>query len=332
MVSSTNSTNFLQVLESNSDTINLHIKNNTSLVKISGTHDENFHLLEKLSNTKISLRGNHITIKGTNKNSETVVSVINLLLKKSFEKDDIDQEDVKSIFSFESKNLADEKFSEISPGIKTLKKTVLPRTAKQKKYVKDLRSNNIIFALGPAGTGKTYLAVSVAVEKLIKGDVEKIILSRPAVEAGENLGFLPGDMKEKIDPYLIPLYDALHELLGFEKMQKRIEDGSIEIAPLAFMRGRTLKNSFVILDEAQNATKTQIKMFLTRLGDNSTMVVNGDPSQVDLVKSHTSGLTRSIGILKEVEEVKIVYFDSKDVQRHPLVSKIINAYENNEDA
>ena len=255
-----------------------------------------------------------------------------MLLKKSFEKDDIDQEDVKSIFSFESKNLADEKFTEIAPGIKTLKKTVLPRTAKQKKYVKDLRSNNIIFALGPAGTGKTYLAVAVAVEKLIKGDVEKIILSRPAVEAGENLGFLPGDMKEKIDPYLIPLYDALHELLGFEKMQKRIEDGSIEIAPLAFMRGRTLKNSFVILDEAQNATKTQIKMFLTRLGDNSTMVVNGDPSQVDLVKSHTSGLSQSIGILKEIEEVKIVYFDSKDVQRHPLVSKIINAYENNEDA
>ena len=322
MVSSINSTNFLQVLETNSDTVNLHIKNNVNLAKISGTHDENFLLLEKLSNTKISLRGNHITIKGNNKNSETVVSVINLLLKKSFEKDDIDQEDVKSIFSFESKNLADEKFTEIAPGIKTLKKTVLPRTAKQKKYVKDLRSNNIIFALGPAGTGKTYLAVAVAVEKLIKGDVEKIILSRPAVEAGENLGFLPGDMKEKIDPYLIPLYDALHELLGFEKMQKRIEDGSIEIAPLAFMRGRTLKNSFVILDEAQNATKTQIKMFLTRLGDNSTMVVNGDPSQVDLVKSHTSGLSQSIGILKEIEEVKIVYFDSKDVQRHPLVSKI----------
>ena len=154
MVSSINSTNFLQVLETNSDTVNLHIKNNVNLAKISGTHDENFLLLEKLSNTKISLRGNHITIKGNNKNSETVVSVINLLLKKSFEKDDIDQEDVKSIFSFESKNLADEKFTEIAPGIKTLKKTVLPRTAKQKKYVKDLRSNNIIFALGPAGTGK----------------------------------------------------------------------------------------------------------------------------------------------------------------------------------
>ena len=331
MSNSLTSTNFLQVLENNSENISIHVKNNADLVKISGTHDENFNLLEKMSNTIISLRGNQITIKGNYQKSETVLNVINLLLKKSSEKNDIDQEDVKSIYNFQSKNLSDQNNSYTSSGIKTLRKTVLPRTEKQKKYVKDLKDNNIIFALGPAGTGKTYLAVAVAVEKLIKGDVERIILSRPAVEAGENLGFLPGDMKEKIDPYLIPLYDSLHELLGYEKMQKRIEDGSIEIAPLAFMRGRTLKNSFVILDEAQNATITQIKMFLTRLGNNSTMVVNGDPSQVDLVKVKTSGLSNSIHVLKKIEEVKIVYFDSKDVQRHPLVGKIIDAYERNYD-
>ena len=184
--------------------------------------------------------------------------------------------------------------------------------------------------MGPAGTGKTFLAVAVAVSQLISGKVNKIILSRPAVEAGENLGFLPGDLKEKIDPYLIPLYDSLSELIGFEKMQKKIVDGIVEIAPLAFMRGRTLKDSFVILDEAQNATDTQIKMFLTRLGKNTTMVVNGDPSQIDLPISKSSGLLKSINILDNIEEIKITRFDSNDVQRHPLVSKIIDAYKKNQ--
>ena len=166
--------------------------------------------------------------------------------------------------------------------------------------------------------------------QLINGKVNKIILSRPAVEAGENLGFLPGDLKEKIDPYLIPLYDSLSELMGFEKMQKKIEDGIVEIAPLAFMRGRTLEDSFVILDEAQNATDTQIKMFLTRLGKNTTMVVNGDPSQIDLPASKSSGLLKSINILDNIEEIQITRFDSNDVQRHPLVSKIIDAYKKNQ--
>ena len=176
----------------------------------------------------------------------------------------------------------------------------------------------------------TVLKPQRAVNQLINGKVNKIILSRPAVEAGENLGFLPGDLKEKIDPYLIPLYDSLSELIGFEKMQKKIEDGIVEIAPLAFMRGRTLKDSFVILDEAQNATDTQIKMFLTRLGKNTTMVVNGDPSQIDLPASKSSGLLKSINILDNIEEIQITRFDSNDVQRHPLVSKIIDAYKKNQ--
>ena len=180
--------------------------------------------------------------------------------------------------------------------------------------------------MGPAGTGKSFLAVSVAMTMLFEKKVEKVILSRPAVEAGEKLGFLPGDMKEKVDPYLRPLYDALYDLFGYEKINKKIETGEIEIAPLAFMRGRTLKNSFAILDEAQNATLTQIKMFLTRIGENSKIVVNGDPSQVDLVNKNHSGLLQSKKILQDVKEVKCIEFDHTDVVRHPLVSKIVKAY------
>ena len=185
-------------------------------------------------------------------------------------------------------------------------------------------------ALGPAGTGKTYLAVAVAITMLLDKKIGKIILSRPAVEAGERLGFLPGDMKEKVDPYLQPLYDSLYDLLGYEKIQKKIEIGEIEIAPLAFMRGRTLKNCFAILDEAQNATKTQIKMFLTRIGENSKLVVNGDPSQVDLLNKNSSGLTNSTEILKKLKEIAILEFDQRDVVRNPLVSKIVEAYQENE--
>ena len=184
-------------------------------------------------------------------------------------------------------------------------------------------------SLGPAGTGKTYLAVAVALAMLLEKRVERIILSRPAVEAGERLGFLPGDMKEKIDPYLRPLYDSLNDLLHFDKIQRKIESGEIEIAPLAFMRGRTLKNCFAILDEAQNATQMQIKMFLTRIGENSKIVVNGDPSQVDLPNKKHSGLIESENILKGIKEISIVNFDHNDVVRHPLVSKIVEAYQKN---
>ena len=329
------SNNFLQILDSGNDAVNIQVKNNHSLTKISGVHDENFILLEKISNTKISLRGNLITIKGNKKDTNIITSVVNKLLKKSLEKNYIDDEDVKSLYNFTSKDSQndtidlEEKNTDNNYSVKTPKKTVYARTEKQKTYLEILKNNNIIYAIGPAGTGKTFLPVAVAVHKLISGEVNKIILSRPAVEAGENLGFLPGDLKEKIDPYLIPLYDSLSELLGHDKMNKKIEDGSIEIAPLAFMRGRTLKDSYVILDEAQNATETQIKMFLTRLGKNTTMVVNGDPTQIDLPNSKISGLMNSANVLSNIDEIKIVTFDALDVQRHPLVSKIIEAYKKN---
>ena len=211
--------------------------------------------------------------------------------------------------------------------IKTPKRSVIPRSKKQKDYVKALKENDITISTGPAGTGKTYLAVAVALTMLLQKKIDRIILSRPAVEAGERLGFLPGDMKDKVDPYLRPLYDSLYDLLDFEKIQKRIEIGDIEIAPLAFMRGRTLKNSFAILDEAQNATDTQIKMFLTRIGENSKIVVNGDPSQIDLINKATSGLNRAKNLLGNLAEISVVEFDHKDVVRHPLVSKIVKAYE-----
>ena len=211
--------------------------------------------------------------------------------------------------------------------IKTPKKSVIARSQRQSEYIKALKENDIVMAIGPAGTGKSFLAVSVAITLLMEKKVEKVILSRPAVEAGEKLGFLPGDMREKVDPYLRPLYDALYDLFGYEKIEKKIEAGEIEIAPLAFMRGRTLKNSFAILDEAQNATATQIKMFLTRIGENSKLVVNGDPTQIDLINKSHSGLIKSKKILEKLEEIKIIKFDHTDVVRHPLVSKIIKAYQ-----
>ena len=319
-------TNFFQILENDNEGTSLYVNDNTTLRKFAGYQDVNLKILEKISDVRINLRGNLITLKGKSEKVKIVVKTIDMLLRKTEGKNNLEEEDIKSFYSFEQKESSFN--NDIS--IKTPKKSVFPRTEKQKNYVNYLNQNNIVFSLGPAGTGKTYLSVAVAVSKLISGETKKIILSRPAVEAGENLGFLPGDLKEKIDPYLIPLYDSLCELIGFEKMQKKIDDGSIEIAPLAFMRGRTLKDSFVILDEAQNATETQLKMFLTRLGKNTTMVVNGDPSQVDLPLSKSSGLIKSVNILDDIKDIKIIRFDVTDVQRHPLVTKIINAYKKNQ--
>ena len=319
-------TNFFQILENDNEGTSLYVNDNTTLRKFAGYQDVNLKILEKISDVRINLRGNLITLKGKSEKVKIVVKTIDMLLRKTEAKNNLEEEDIKSFYSFEQKESSFN--NDIS--IKTPKKSVFPRTEKQKNYVNYLNQNNIVFSLGPAGTGKTYLSVAVAVSKLINGETKKIILSRPAVEAGENLGFLPGDLKEKIDPYLIPLYDSLCELIGFEKMQKKIDDGSIEIAPLAFMRGRTLKDSFVILDEAQNATETQLKMFLTRLGKNTTMVVNGDPSQVDLPSSKSSGLIKSVNILDDIKDIKIIRFESTDVQRHPLVTKIINAYKKNQ--
>jgi len=321
------STNLFQIIENDGLTTSLYINDNKALSRIVGVQDSFLKVLENLSGAVINLRGNLITIKGENNIIKVVINTINQMLLKSDSKE-LEEEDIKSIYQFEVSKDTNVQSSDVL--IKTPKKNIFARTEKQKKYITSLSKNNIIFSIGPAGTGKTFLAVAVAVSKLMSGDVKKIILSRPAVEAGENLGFLPGDLKEKIDPYLIPLYDSLYELVGYEKMQKKIDDGTVEIAPLAFMRGRTLKDSFVILDEAQNATDTQIKMFLTRLGKNTTMVVNGDPSQVDLPASKSSGLLKSINILDDIEEIKITRFDTKDVQRHPLVSKIIDAYKKNQ--
>jgi phosphate starvation-inducible PhoH-like protein len=211
--------------------------------------------------------------------------------------------------------------------IRTRKKTIVPRSAMQITYMEALSRADIIFALGPAGTGKTYLAVAQAVQQLVMGSVERLILSRPAVEAGERLGFLPGDMKEKVDPYLRPLYDALYDMLPNEQVERRIASGEIEIAPLAFMRGRTLADAFVILDEAQNTTPAQMKMFLTRFGQNSRMVVCGDPKQVDLPEPGRSGLADAVGRLEGVEGIATIRFGAADVVRHPIVGRIVEAYE-----
>ncbi|MBQ9986914.1 MAG: PhoH family protein, partial [Erysipelotrichales bacterium] len=209
-------------------------------------------------------------------------------------------------------------------------KLIYPKTYGQKQYVSALMNHDIVFGVGPAGTGKTYLAVVYAVSLLKKNEIRRIVLTRPAVEAGESLGFLPGDLKEKVDPYLRPLYDALYEMLGEETTTKMIEKGTIEIAPLAYMRGRTLNGAFIILDEAQNTTKSQMKMFLTRLGFNSKMVITGDISQIDLPSGKQSGLVEAIKILNDIDDIKVCRFTTEDVVRHPLVSKIIRAYERNE--
>ena len=309
------------------ETLNIQILDNDILSLVVGQFNENLKNLEKLTKATLFFRGNSITAKGSPESINTVSESIRFLINKFLLTNNIEKSDI--ILSV-SKNLNSDNNSNIQSFaqlIKTPRKSVIARSQKQSDYIKALRENDIVMALGPAGTGKSFLAVSVAITLLMEKKIERVILSRPAVEAGEKLGFLPGDMKEKVDPYLRPLYDALYELFGFEKIDKKIEAGEIEIAPLAFMRGRTLKNCFAILDEAQNATETQIKMFLTRIGENSKLVVNGDPTQVDLINKSHSGLIKSKNILSQIKEIKIVEFDHTDVVRHPLVSKIIKAYQ-----
>ena len=305
------------------NSININIFNNQILMAVAGVFDKNLKELEKLTGSKIYFRGNSIAIKGNKNANEKVKDAIEYLINRFRFDKRIDKNDV--IASLNKDMIEDTKTqSTIQPlgeVIKTPKRSVIPRSKKQKEYVRSLKTNQIIISLGPAGTGKTYLAVAVALSMLLEKKVERIILSRPAVEAGEKLGFLPGDMKEKIDPYLRPLYDSLYDLLDYEKIQRKIESGSIEIAPLAFMRGRTLKNSFAILDEAQNATETQIKMFLTRIGENSKIVVNGDPSQVDLPNKNHSGLIKSQTILRGIKEISVINFDHHDVMRHTIGNK-----------
>ena len=312
-------------------TVNIQIFDNNILMPIVGEFNKNLLEIEKLTKTKIFFRGNSITAKGNSENINQVSSAIKFLINKFLLTNFIEKNDIISSVKNDTDNNNDSNVQTLEQLIKTPRKSVIARSKKQSEYIKALKENDVVMALGPAGTGKSFLAVSVAITLLMEKKVERVILSRPAVEAGEKLGFLPGDMKEKVDPYLRPLYDALYDLFGFEKIERKIQSGEIEIAPLAFMRGRTLKNSFAILDEAQNATSTQIKMFLTRIGENSKLVVNGDPSQIDLLNKSHSGLVRSKEVLKNINEIKVIEFDHKDVVRHPLVSKIIQAYKKNLD-
>ena len=292
-----------------------------------GEFNKNLQDLEKIVNCKLYSRGNSILIKSTPETNEKIKNAIQFLANQFINNGSIENKDIVSSID---KFMIDEKINNSKKNIeyiiKTPKKSVIPRSEKQKNYVRALKESDIIISAGPAGTGKTFLAVAVGLTMLLDKKIERIILSRPAVEAGERLGFLPGDMREKVDPYLRPLYDSLYDLLDYEKIQKKIEVGDIEIAPIAFMRGRTLKNSFAILDEAQNATDTQIKMFLTRIGENSKIVINGDPSQIDLPNKSISGLNRSKKLLMHLKEISVIDFDHKDVVRHPLVSKIVKAY------
>ena len=320
----------LKFVYSDNNTLSVIFHNNDLLIGVVGEFNKNLKELEKITKSSLYSRGNSILIKSTPEKNEIVKNAIQFLVNQFISNGNIENKDILSSID---KFMINEKIKNqnVTDIIKTPKKSIIPRSEKQKEYVRALRQNDIIISAGPAGTGKTFLAVAVGLTMLLEKKIERIILSRPAVEAGERLGFLPGDMKEKVDPYLRPLYDSLYDLFHFEKIQRMIEIGDIEIAPLAFMRGRTLKNSFAILDEAQNATDTQIKMFLTRIGENSKIVVNGDPSQIDLPNKNMSGLDRSKKLLSHLNEISVIDFDHSDVVRHPLVSKIVKAYSNHND-
>jgi len=311
----------------------LEFPDNFLLIDLCGEYDRNLTTIEDRLGVQILRRGNQLVVIGEVEASKDAVQVLQSLYNRleagrALEAGDLDRElrmgpnparkgDQIELFKGETARVE----------IKTRKKLVEPRTDAQKAYVKSLFANELAFGIGPAGTGKTYLAVAVGVNMLISGHVDKIILSRPAVEAGEKLGYLPGDMKDKVDPYMQPLYDALNDFLPGKQSAKMMEEKVIEIAPLAFMRGRTLSNAFVVLDEAQNATTMQMKMFLTRLGQGSRMVITGDRTQIDLPRGVNSGLWDAERLLKDISKISFNYFTSKDVVRHPLVASIIEAYE-----
>ena len=317
--------------------ISLEFPSNSLIAVLVGRHSINLVKLEKLMDVDINLFGNQFNISGNIENVNKAKSIIsNVYHKLSIEKSEISDFDfsnfetelrmIKGMTCKSKSNLKIDQNKDFK--FETWKKTIIPKSIGQNKYFEALNNFELVLGLGPAGTGKSYLAVAKAIHMLKKGLVEKIILTRPAVEAGERLGFLPGDMKEKIDPYLRPIYDALYEMMPADRVEKKIQSGEIEIAPLAFMRGRTFTNSFVIVDEAQNTTSIQMKMVLTRIGEGSRMVINGDLSQIDLPVGQISGLNQSKKILRKIQDIKIINLDASDVIRHPIVAKIIKAYDN----
>jgi phosphate starvation-inducible PhoH-like protein len=295
---------------------------NSVLVELYGVHDRNLARIEQLANVHLAARANQLEISGESDDVGVAHKTLTSLYERLKRGLAVDTADVDAAIRFARVGTDGE-----DEGIRTRKRTINARSPGQREYLAALRERDMVFALGPAGSGKTYLAVAMGVSLLLAGKVERIVLSRPAVEAGERLGFLPGDMREKIDPYLRPLYDALHDMLPAELIAKRMESGDIEIAPLAFMRGRTLSHCYVILDEAQNTTPMQMRMFLTRLGEGSRMIVTGDPSQTDLPRGERSGLADAVETLGKVEGIRFVRLSSKDVVRHDLVTRIVEAYD-----
>ena len=291
------------------------------MIRFVGELNENLKFVEKTFNVKIFQNGNNLKIKGSKRNVGLSAEALKRLYEAAGQGVEITKETLYLCIK-DSELKAMEK--EIK--IKTPKKSIVPRGNNQRSYIESINQNDINFGIGPAGTGKTYLAVASAVDALLKEKVDRIILMRPAVEAGEKLGFLPGDLSQKVDPYLRPLYDALYEMLGIERTEKYLEKGIVEIAPLAYMRGRTLNNSFIIVDESQNTTKEQMKMILTRMGFGSYLLINGDLTQIDLPKNIESGLAHAVRVVNDTEDIGVVNFDSKDIVRHPLVRKIIDAY------
>ncbi|MBR6692850.1 MAG: PhoH family protein [Clostridia bacterium] len=299
------------------------------VVKLFGTHDENVEIIKSELDVDIRQSENGITLEGVPESIEVAKSVILNLLTVVTKNEYIDRSKIRYCIALAREGMAEE-ISDIMKGVIAITqrgKQIKCKTFGQKSYVEAIKKNKVVFGIGPAGTGKTYLAVALACVAYKNKEIERIILTRPAVEAGEKLGFLPGDLQEKIDPYLRPLYDALAEMFGFEGYHKLIEKGVIEVAPLAYMRGRTLSEAFIILDEAQNTTKEQMKMFLTRMGEGSKMVITGDITQVDLPEGKQSGLVHASKILKDIDDIKIINFTAKDVVRHELVMNIIKAYE-----
>ena len=304
----------------------LEFEDNQFLSSLFGYHDKNLKVLENKFKVKLYTRGNLLSIKGNRDPVEKAYFIIQGLYQK-LKNNDISAEEIENNIDLAKPTYIKEQIEQDQKfQINTKLKTIYPKTKNQELFLKEMRSKDVVFAVGPAGTGKTYLAVAYAVSLFVEGKINRLILSRPAVEAGERLGFLPGDMKEKIDPYLRPLYDALYEMMPGEEIDRKMVNNLIEIAPLAFMRGRTLNKSFIILDEAQNTLSTQMKMFLTRLGQNSKMVITGDLSQKDLPDNAKSGMQDAMEKLEKVKDIGFVHLNSSDVCRHTLVEKIINAY------